>query len=107
MAFSDFNKNVGLRTQVIYWWFQKPTDTGIILICGVCASLQYKRNIIEGTVCGVFRKNSKWINFGQTGAKLIHETLNRTKIYLKLLARSMKETKILRLRRHNREKING
>ena len=86
MAFSDFNKNVGLPTQVIYGWFQKPTDTGIILICGGCSSLQYKRNIIEGTVCGAFRKTSKWIKFDRTGANFIRETLNRTKAFFEALS---------------------
>ena len=46
-------------------WYQKPTDTGTILIFRGCAPLQYKRNVIEETVHSVFRSTSLWENFDQ------------------------------------------
>ena len=62
LAFLDLNVNVGLAKKVTCGWYQKPTDTGAILSFRGCPPLQYKRNVIEGTVQRVFRSN---INMGK------------------------------------------
>ena len=46
-------------------WYQKASDTSTILNFRGCAPLQYKRNVIEGTVNRVFRSASTWENFDQ------------------------------------------
>ena len=65
LAFLDLNDNVDSGKKVTCGWYQKPTDTGTILIFRGCASLQYKRNVFEGTVHRVFRSTSTWENFDQ------------------------------------------
>ena len=65
LAFSDLNVNVDSAKKVTCGWYQKPTDTGTILNFRGCALLQYKRNVIEGTVHRVFRRTSKWEFFNQ------------------------------------------
>ena len=64
-AFLDLGVNVDSRTKVTCGWHQKPTDTGTILNFRGCAPLQYKKNVIEGTVHRVFRSTSIWENFDQ------------------------------------------
>ena len=54
LAFLDLNINVDSRKKVTCGWYQKPTDTGTILIFRSCAPLQYKRNVVEGTVHRIF-----------------------------------------------------
>ena len=52
LAFLDLNVNVDSAKKFTCGWYQKPTDTGTIL------NLQYKRNVIDGTVHRVFRSTS-------------------------------------------------
>ena len=71
LAFLDLNVNVDSAKKVTCGWYQKPTDTGIILKFRSCAPLQYKRNVIEGTVHRIFRSTSTWEDFDQAlGKKL-------------------------------------
>ena len=58
LAFLDLNVNVASGKKVTCGWYQKPTYTGTIPNFRGCAPLQYKRNVIEGTVHGVFRSTS-------------------------------------------------
>ena len=79
----------------------KTTDTGTILNFRGCAPLQYKRNVIEGTVHRVFQK---YLNMGKN-----HQALEKvrkqwienqypknlsTGLCLKLLTRSLRERKV-------------
>ena len=65
IAFLDLNVNVDSGKTFTCGWYQKPTDTGTIVNFRGCAPLQYKRNVIEGTVHRVFRSTSTWENFDQ------------------------------------------
>ena len=65
LAFLDLNVNVDSAKKVTCGWYQKPTDTSTILNFRGCAPLQYKRNVIEGTVHRVFRSTSTWEYFDQ------------------------------------------
>ena len=65
LAFLDLNVNVHSAKKVTCGWYKKLTDTGTILNFRGCAPLQYKRNIIEGTVHRVFRSTSTWEYFDQ------------------------------------------
>ena len=58
LAFLYLNVNVDSAKKVTSGWYEKPTDTGTILNFRGCAPLQYKRNVIEGMVHGVFRSTS-------------------------------------------------
>ena len=44
-------------------WYQKPTDTGLMLSFRSMAPKAYKRNIIEGTVHRIFNSTSTWQHF--------------------------------------------
>ena len=65
LAFLDLNVNADSGKKVTCGCYQKPTDTGTILIFRGCAPFQYKRNAIEGTVHRVFRSTSRWEGFDQ------------------------------------------
>ena len=69
LAFLDLNVNVDSAKTLTCGWYQKPTDTGTILNFRGCAPLQYKSNVIEGTVHRVFRSTSRWKDFDQALAK--------------------------------------
>ena len=65
LAFLDLYVNVDSGKKITCGWYQKPTHTGTILIFRGWAPLQYRRNVIEGTVHRVFRNTSIWENFDQ------------------------------------------
>ena len=44
-------------------WYQKPTDTGLILLFRSLAPTIFKKNIIQGTVHRIFNATSNWQNF--------------------------------------------
>ena len=50
LAFLDINVNVSSKIKITCHWYQKPTDTGIILNFRSSAPLQHKKNAIQGTV---------------------------------------------------------
>ena len=54
-------------------WYQKPTDTGLILQFRALAPVKYKKNIIEGTIYRIFNATSTWENFTE-GIKRATET---------------------------------
>ena len=65
LAFLDINVNVSSKNNITCHWYQKPTDTGIILNFRSCAPLQHKKNVIQGTVHRVFNATSNWLAFDQ------------------------------------------
>ena len=69
LAFLDLNVNVDSVKNVTCGWYQKPTDTSIILNFRGCAPLHYKRNVIEGTVHRIFISTSTWEDFDQALGK--------------------------------------
>ena len=50
LSFLELNVNVDSGKKVTCGLYQKHTDISTILIFRGCAPLQYKRNVIEGTV---------------------------------------------------------
>ena len=69
LAFLDINVNVSSRSNITFHWYQKPTDTGIMLNFRSCAPLQHKKNLIQGTVPRVFNALSNWLAFDQALGK--------------------------------------
>ena len=60
LPFLDLNIYVSQFRGVNCNWYQKPTDKGTILNYRTCASTQYKRSVIQGTVHRLFRSTSSW-----------------------------------------------
>ena len=65
LAFLYINVIVRSKSNITCHWYQKPTDTGIILNFRSCAPLQLKKNVIHGTVRRVFYAASIWLAFDQ------------------------------------------
>ena len=65
LDFLDINVNVSNKSNITCHWYQKPTDTGIILNFRCCAPLKHKKNVIQGTVHRVFNATSNWFAFDQ------------------------------------------
>ena len=65
LAFLDINVNVSSKNNITCHWYQKSTDTGIILNFCSCAPLQHKKNVIQGAVHRVFNATSNWLAFDQ------------------------------------------
>ena len=61
--FLDLNINLNQDRKISCHWYQKSTDTGIILNFPSCAPLQQKRNVIQGTVHRIFNATSDWKSF--------------------------------------------
>ena len=53
------------KSNITCHWYQKPTDTRIILNFCSCASLQHKKNVIQGAVLRVFNATFNWLAFDQ------------------------------------------
>ena len=60
LAFLDLNINLNKDRKISCHWYQKSTDTGIILNFRSCAPLQHIRNGIQGTVHKIFNATSDW-----------------------------------------------
>ena len=60
LAFLDLNINLNEDRKISCHWYQKSTDTRIILNFRSCALLQHKRNVIQGTVHVIFNATSDW-----------------------------------------------
>ena len=56
-------------------WYQKPTDTGLIIYFRALAPIGYKHNIIQGCIHRIYNATSTWNNFhnGIQKAKKIWE----------------------------------
>ena len=56
-------------------WYQKPSDTGLIMNFHALAPKKYKRSVIQGLVYRIFRASSHWcyVHEGLTRAKEILE----------------------------------
>ena len=65
VAFLDINVNVSSKSKITCHWYQKPTETGIILNFLSCAPLQHKKNVIQVKVHRVFNAISNWLAFDQ------------------------------------------
>ena len=63
LAFLDLNINLNEDRKISCYWYQKSTDTGIILNLRSCAPLQHKRCVIQGTVHRIFNATSDWQSF--------------------------------------------
>ena len=63
LAFLDLNINLNKDRKISCQWYQKSTDTGIILNLRRCLQLQNKRNVIQGTVHRIFNATSDWQSF--------------------------------------------
>ena len=63
LSFLDLNINVSQGRRVTCSCYQKPTNEGTLLNYRSCASTQYKRSVIQGTVHRVFRSTSSWEQF--------------------------------------------
>ena len=62
LSFLDLETNID-NDNVSCGWCQKPTDTGTILNIRSSATLQYKKDVSEGTDHRVFRSTSTWEGF--------------------------------------------
>ena len=65
LAFLDIYVNVSSKNNITCHWYQKPTDTGIILNFRRCAPLQHNKNVIQEAVHRVFNPTSNWLAFDQ------------------------------------------
>ena len=65
LAFPDINVNLSSKNNINCHWYQKPTDTGIILIFRSFAMLQHKKKVIQGAVHKVCNATSNWLAFDQ------------------------------------------
>ena len=63
LAFLNLNIKLNEARKISCHWYQKSTDTGIILNFRSCASLQRKRNVIQGNVHTIFNATSDWRSF--------------------------------------------
>ena len=50
-------------------WYQKPTDTGLVMNFHSLAPLRYKRTVVSGFVHRIFRSCSSWQNFHESLCK--------------------------------------
>ena len=65
LAFLGINVNESSKKNFTCQWYQKPTDTGIILNFRSCAPLQHKKIVIQGAIHRVFNATSNWLAFDQ------------------------------------------
>ena len=52
-------------------WYNKPTDTGLIMNCYALAPKKYKRSVVSGFVYRIYRACSSW--------QLFHESMEKAK----------------------------
>ena len=60
LPFLDLSINVQPEGNIFCTWYQKQSDTGTILNYRICAPLQHKKSIIQGTIHRLFRATSNW-----------------------------------------------
>ena len=65
LAFLEINVNMSSKSNITCHWYQKPTDTGMLLNFRRCAPLQHKKNGIQGTVHRAFNATSNWLAFNE------------------------------------------
>ena len=65
LSFLDINVNVSSKNNITCHWYQKPTDTGIILNFCSCAPLQHKKHVIQVAVHRLFNATANWVAFDQ------------------------------------------
>ena len=63
LAILELNINLNEDRKISCYWYQKPTDTRIILIFRNCAPLQHKRIVIQVTVHRISNATSDWQSF--------------------------------------------
>ena len=84
LAFLDLNMNVNDERQISCRWYQKSTDTGLILNFRSCAPLQHKKTLIQRTVHMIFNSTSDRQSFG--GAPKKNQEIWGLKISIQLSA---------------------
>ena len=124
LAFLDPKINVNGDRNISCHWYQKSTDTGIILNFRSCASLQHKKKVIQGTVHRILNAISDWQSFDgalkknqviwtenqyptKWSSSIVNETLNKTVTREKVTANTppplpKKSQKVLTIKRLNR-----
>ena len=65
LAFLYVNVNVSSKSNISCHWYQKPTDTALILNFCSFAPHQHKKNVIQGTFHRVFNATCNWLAFDQ------------------------------------------
>ena len=60
LAFLDLNINENEDKKISCNWYQKSTDTGIILSFCSCATLQHNKDVIQRTVHRIFNATIDW-----------------------------------------------
>ena len=63
LALLDLNINQNEDRKISCHWYQKSTDTGIILNFRSYAPFKHKRNVIQGTVHRIFNATNDWQSF--------------------------------------------
>ena len=92
-AFLDINVNVSCKSSNTCHWYQKPTDTGVILNFLSCAALQHKTHVIQGKIHSVVkrlfdqalrsgnRKEQNWLDqkpvSEEWSSKIVKQTLKK------------------------------
>ena len=69
LAFVHINVNLSSTSNITCHWYQKPTETKIILNFRSCAPLQKKKNVIKGTFHRVFNATTNRLAFDQAHEK--------------------------------------
>ena len=69
LPFLDMRVKTDDRGTTTCEWYQKPSDTGVILNFRSFAPMRWKRNLIQGTMHRIFNCTSDW--------KAFHEALQR------------------------------
>ena len=64
-------KILNVQGQLSSTWYNKPTDTGLIMNFHATAPKCYKRSVVSGFVHRIHRACSNWVNF--------HDSLEKTK----------------------------
>ena len=75
MIFYSFSGYVGdrnLSRHIETTWYQKPTDTDLLMSFCACAPTRYKTSIVQGTFHRLNNITSKWSSF--------HDALEKTKM---------------------------
>ena len=65
LPFLDMRVRTDDRGTTTCEWYQKPSETGVILNFRSCAPMRWKRNLIQGTINWIFNCTSDWKAFDE------------------------------------------
>ena len=68
LPFLENSIKVQYEGTILCTWYQKPSDTGTVLIYRSCAPHQYKKSIKQGTIHLLFRVT--WVAFHEALTKM-------------------------------------